>query len=398
MQITGRPPAAGPSGSVRPLRTADHRAALHHLLEHGSLTRVELHGLTGLSEPTTSQVMDRLLESGLAVTAGRTASRRFGSRAEAYRVNADYAYAGAATLREPHGLTVAVADLAGRERASAAKRVDFRAVAADRAVLDLLTRTAAAAGIDPDRIGSLHLAVPGAYDPDTDTIGHTDLPGLAGMRPRSALSERFSAAIEIHNDVNTATMAERRNPHASGGLAVLWLGSEGIGVGIDLGRGPLIGERGAAGELGYAPAFPDRSGPDDPTFQDWLGAPAIAELGGAHGIEGGNAVAITAAAVARGSEAFLVDFAERIAAAVCLLCRLIDPPRVVLAGEVAAAGREALLAHVRAAAGHFGERVLPSAIDGDAVAIGALDSAYAVLKARVLDSATAVGRGRVARR
>ncbi|WP_199043340.1 ROK family protein, partial [Glycomyces salinus] len=211
-------------------------------------------------------------------------------------------------------------------------------------------------------------------------------------RPRTALAERLRASIEVHNDVNAATVAERRNPDVTGGLAVLWLGREGIGVGIDMGQGLLIGDRGAAGELGYIPAFADRSGPDDPTFQDWLGAPAVAELGRAHGIGGRDAAAIMAAAVERGAGAFLDEFADRAAAAVRILGCLIDPPRIVLAGEVAAAGGEILIGHVRAAAGRFGERVLPSAVDGDAVAIGVLDSAYARLKARILDAALEAGR------
>ncbi|WP_199043346.1 ROK family transcriptional regulator, partial [Glycomyces salinus] len=218
MQLTDRQPAE-PSGSARPLRTVNDRAALHHLLENGSLTRVELRELTGLAKPTASQVMRRLIDSGLAVTVGRTTAKHVGPKAEVYAVNVDYAFAGSATLREPHGITVAVADLAGHKRATAAKKVDFRAVSADQAVFDLLSRTAAAAGIDPDRIGTLHLAVPGAYDPDSDTIGHTDIPGLAGTRPRTALAERLRASIEVHNDVNAATVAERRNPDVTGGLA-----------------------------------------------------------------------------------------------------------------------------------------------------------------------------------
>ncbi|MFC4338003.1 ROK family transcriptional regulator [Salininema proteolyticum] len=392
MQTTGRPASPAPSGSAHLLRTINERAALYHLLENDTLTRVELRKLTGLAKPTASQVMLRLLESGLAVTAGRATAKQVGPKAEVYTVNADYAFAAAATLREPDGLTVAVSDLKGRERVSASTEVDFGAVAVDRAVLDLLSETASEAGIDLDRIGAFHLAVPGAHDPHTDTISYADIPGLPEARLRTALAEGLDASIQIHNDVNAATVAERRDPDAAGGLAVLWLGGEGIGVGIDLGQGLLTGEHGAAGELGYVPAFADRSGPDDPTFQHWIGAPALIELGRTHGVEGATAAAVMAAAVEDGTRPFLEEYAARVASAVRLLGCLIDPPRIVLAGEVASAGGEALAEHVRTASGRFGERVVPSAVEGDPVAIGTLDSAYADLKARLLDTSPADGQ------
>lgn len=392
MRTTGPSASPVPSGSSHLLRALNERAALYHLMDNETLTRVELCRLTGLTKPTASQVMSRLLESGRAVTVGRATARQAGPKAEVYTVNADHAFAAAATLHEPDAVTVAIADLKGREKSSTTTRVDFTAVPPDRAVLRLLARTAEDAGIGLDRIAVLHIAVPGAYDAEADTIGHADIPGLTGLRMRTSLEAELSAAVEIHNDVNAATLAERRHPEAAGGLVVLWLGREGIGVGIDLRQDLLIGRHGAAGELGYVPAFPDRAGPDDPTFQDWLGAPAAIGLGREHGIGGEDAPAVIAAAVERGASDFLDAYASRVVAAVRLLRCLLDPPRIVLAGEIARAGGETLLAHVRERAGDFGGRVLPSAVYGDAAAIGALDAAHADLKGRVLDAAIEKGR------
>jgi len=387
MRSTGLSASPVPSGSSHLLRALNERAALYHLMEHETLTRVELCRLTGLTKPTASQVMSRLLESGRAVTVGRTTARQAGPKAEVYTVNAEHAFAAAATLHEPDGITVAITDLKHRERSSSTTRIDFTAVPPDRAVVNLLTATAEAAATDLDKIAVLHIAVPGAYDTDTDTIDHADIPGLTGLRMRASLEAELGVAVEIHNDVNAATMAERRNPEATEGLVVLWLGREGIGVGIDLRRELLIGRHGAAGELGYVPAFPDRARPDDPTFQDWLGAPAALELGREHGLAGKDAPAVVTAAIERGASAFLDAYAARVGAAVRLLRCLLDPPRIVLAGEIARAGGETLLAHVRQRSGDFGGRVIPSAVYGDAAAIGALDAAHADLKGRVLDEA-----------
>lgn len=387
MRTNGPSDPPVPSGSSHLLRTINERAALHHLLEHDTLTRVELRKLTGLAKPTASQVMLRLFESGLAVTLGRTTARQVGPKAEVYSVNADYAFAAAVTLREPDGVTVAIADLKGHERVSSTRRIDFTAVSPERAVRDMLWHTAEDAGIDTGLIKVVHLAVPGAYDAENDEIGYADIPGAEHLRMRASIESYMDCAVTVHNDVNAATVAERRNPAVSGGLVLLWLGREGIGTGIDLSHGLVVGVQGAAGELGYVPVFPDRTGPDDPTYQDWIGAPAVVEIGREHGVEGANAAAVMAAAVKGGSSGFLEAYAERVAGALHLLACLLDPPRLVLGGEIARAGGETLVEHVRRRAGGLGERVLPSAVYGDAVAIGVLDLAYADLKGRVLDAA-----------
>lgn len=388
MRTNGSTDSPVPSGSSHLLRTINERAALYHLLEHDTLTRVELRKLTGLAKPTASQVMLRLFESGLAVAQGRTTAKQVGPRAEVYSVNADYAFAAAVTLREPDGVTVAFRDLKGRERASSTRRIDFTAVPLDQAVRDMLSTTAEDAGIDRKRIAVVHLAVPGAYDAETDTIGYADIPGAPEVRMRESIEAYADCPVTIHNDVNAATVAERRNPSVSGGLVLLWLGSEGIGTGIDLtGHGLIVGAHGAAGELGYVPVFPDRTGPDDPTYQDWIGAPAVIELGREHGIEAADGVAVMAEAVKRGAHAFMDRYADRVAGALHLLTCLFDPPSLVLGGEIARAGGETLVDRVRRHAEALEERILPSAVYGDAVAIGVLDLAYADLKGRVLDAA-----------
>lgn len=391
MRTDSSPASPVPSGSSHLLRTINERAALYHLLENDTLTRVELRKLTGLAKPTASQVMLRLFESGLAVTLGRTTAKQVGPKAEVYSVNADYAFAAAVTLREPDGVTVAIRDLKGNERASSTRRFDFTDVPIDQAALGMLRHTAEDAGIASERIAVVHLAVPGAYDAETDTIGYADIPGAQEVRMRAAIEAVMDGSVTIHNDVNAATVAERRNPAVDGGLVLLWLGREGIGSGIDLRQGLVVGAKGAAGELGYVPVFPDRTGPDAPTYQDWIGAPAVMEIGREHGIGGADAAAVLAEAVKRGATGFMDAYAERVAGALHLLTCLFDPPFLVLGGEIARAGGEMLVGHVRQRAGALADRVLPSAVYGDAVAIGVLDLAYEDLKNRVLNAALQEG-------
>src|SRR3954467_1858274 len=108
---------AGSAGSSRLLRAINETAALGHLLERGPLTRGDLRELTGLAKPTTSDVLRRLQDAGLAKVVGRTSGGP-GPNAEVYAVNPDAAYTAAVSLRaRDFSIATAVCDLAGAVRA-----------------------------------------------------------------------------------------------------------------------------------------------------------------------------------------------------------------------------------------------------------------------------------------
>src|SRR5258707_11513707 len=103
------------AGSAKLLRAMNESAALGHLLDNGSLTRSGLRELTGLSKPTTSEVLRRLTEAGLAVISGHTSGGP-GPHAEIYTANPEAAYAVAVSVRETTALgrpalAVATSDL-----------------------------------------------------------------------------------------------------------------------------------------------------------------------------------------------------------------------------------------------------------------------------------------------
>src|SRR5215469_15145047 len=112
-----------PAGSAKLLRAMNESAALGHLLDSGSLTRGDLRELTGLSKPTTSEVLRRLTEAGLAIIVGRTSGGP-GPNAEIYAANPEAAYAVAVSVRETTAtgrpaLAVATSDLTGTVRSRA---------------------------------------------------------------------------------------------------------------------------------------------------------------------------------------------------------------------------------------------------------------------------------------
>src|SRR5262245_32726730 len=106
-----------PAGSAKLLRAINSSATLSHLLSNGRLARAELRDLTGLSKPTSSEMLRLLTDAGLAVVAGRTAGG-LGPTAEIYAPNPDAAYIAAISVRDTTGedrpdLAYAIADLAG---------------------------------------------------------------------------------------------------------------------------------------------------------------------------------------------------------------------------------------------------------------------------------------------
>ena len=255
------------AGSSKLLRAMNESATLALLLERGTLTRAELRELTGLSKPTTSDVLRTLTGVGFATVIGHTSGGP-GPNAEIYAINPSAAHVVALSIRDitetAHpGVGAALGDLTGNVLARAEYDLDpsdpITTVAST--VEDLCRR----AGLDRGAVTHVQLAVPGSYDPAGDTIRHIDVagwdrPGLVGD-----LAGRLDTTVGAENDVNLAAIAERHRGVATGteGFALLWFGA-GLGCAIDLGNTLLRGVSGGAGELGYVPVGQSRQGSAGP--------------------------------------------------------------------------------------------------------------------------------------
>jgi predicted NBD/HSP70 family sugar kinase len=357
------------AGSSKLLRAMNESAALAHLLEPGMLTRADLRRLTALSTPTISEVLRRLTEAGLVGVVAHQPQRRPGPNAEIYAANPDAAFAVAVSIRDVgtgDGLSVAAArcDLAGTVRDRFECEADFRRDDPGDVLAAVMGRLG--------RADHVQLGISGSYDSRTETIRHTEVPGFGrpGLVPE--LAGRIGTRVGVDNDVNLAAIAERRRGVARGaeGFALLWLGDEGLGLAIDIGGTLLRGARGGAGEIGYMP-LSTLGGPD---LQDVVGGPAVLALGHEHGIPGRTPQEVVANA---GPGAFLTELADRVAVGLAAVIAVLDPPLVVLAGEVGRAGGRLL----RDAVGHAMLRAAPlqsaievTSINDDAVLLGALDA------------------------
>jgi predicted NBD/HSP70 family sugar kinase/DNA-binding transcriptional ArsR family regulator len=384
------------AGSSRLLRAMNEIAALSHLLDRGELTRAELRELTGLSKPTISEAVRRLTDAGLVVVVGHVSAGP-GPNAEVYAANPDAAYVIAVSVRDTFlgertsspSLAAAVCDVSGTVRGRVEAPIDFERddpVAAVGAIVDQLR-----AQVDASGIGYVQIGVAGAYDPLSGIIHHVDVPGWGRPGLVAELGRRIGLRVEVDNDVNLAAAAERRRGVAADaeGFALLWLG-EGLGLAIDLGGTLLRGARGGAGEIGYMPLY-NLNGERRADLQDLIGGQAVLDLAAEYGLPGQTpAEAVASAAGSANAAPFFAALAERIAVGLAAVVAVLDPPLVVLGGEVAQAGGVPLRDAVReamAANAPLETTVEITAVTEDhPVLLGGLDAGLAAVRDVLLAS------------
>jgi predicted NBD/HSP70 family sugar kinase len=383
------------AGSSRLLRAMNESAAMSHLLDRGELTRADLRELTGLSKPTISEAVRRLTDAGLVIVVGHVSAGP-GPNAEVYAANPRAAYAVAVSVRDTldtgqPSLVAAVCDASGAIRARAETSVDFARTDPVDAVAGVVEDIRAQAGIVGEPVGYVQIGVAGAYDARTETIHHVDVPGWSRPGLIGKIEDRVGIRVGVDNDVNLAAVAERRRGVATDAesFALLWLG-EGLGLAIDLGGTLLRGARGGAGEIGYMPLY-SLDGARHADLQDLIGGRAVLSLAETHRIAAENPVEAVAMAAAAGRDGarFLAALAERITVGLAAVVAVLDPPLVVLGGEVAQAGGVALRDAVTVAMRDI--PTLETAVEitsvaDDAVLLGGLDAALAAVRDSLLAS------------
>ncbi|MEK8228284.1 ROK family transcriptional regulator [Oerskovia sp. M15] len=232
------------------LRTINDRAALELLLDTGPMTRSQIGDLTGVSRPTSSQIVARLESAGLIEATGAVQGAR-GPQAVMYAARTDVVV-GLALDVLPRGVQASVVDARGVVLGSAEIPTsdDRTAVGDVRAALDA---ACADADVPAERVGAIVAGVQAAADPTTGDLWLVgDLPGWPLAAVRSILEDELGVPVRIENDVNLATIAEREAAASPRRASLLWLGS-GIGLGT------LVGGRlhhGATGAAGSSATFP----------------------------------------------------------------------------------------------------------------------------------------------
>jgi predicted NBD/HSP70 family sugar kinase len=377
----------GMAASPSTARAINDRVALQLLQQEGPLTAGQLKTMTGLSRPTVADLVERLQGSGLVHVVGEAGDRRRGPNARLYGIVSDLAHLAALDVRT-QSVSVVVADLLGATLAEAVLPIGSETAteaAVERAAA-LLERTAREAGAL--RLHSVGIGAPGLVDPVTGELRETG--GLPAWHRRlvAALHERLPATVLVENETNLAALAEQRLGAARGQhtFVLLWLG-HGVGAAVMLEGKLRRGASGGAGEISFLPVPGTSQLPSatrcDGGFHSLVGSLAICELAERYGLSAAPApqeppaAAFVRAAPDAGpaGAAFLDELAGRLAIGASAVCAVLDPGRIVLAGEVGHAGGTGLAARVEdrlAAMSPLRTDVRPGSLGGAAVLRGAL--------------------------
>ncbi|MET7750269.1 ROK family transcriptional regulator [Micromonospora sp. NPDC005367] len=381
-------------GTPRLLRALNDRAALELLLERGPLTRARLGELTGLSKVTASQLVERLEERGLVTRVGEQAGGR-GPNAQLYAVRPGSAHVVGVDVG-PDRVVAACADITG----TVIGRVEQSTRDTDDPVGVVHNAVVQVAGSAQAQLSSVRrvvLGTPGLVDPGTGDITFAfNLPrwhrGLL-----AALREDLHTPVVFENDVNLAAVAEAQSGAAQGlsDFVLVWVGA-GVGQAIMLGGRLHHGSSGAAGEIGYLPV-PGVPIPRDvarrakPAFQRLVDADAVRAVARENGFTVDNAADAVRAAIEAGADGgpVLDELARRLALGVASTCVVLDPPLVVLAGEVGQAGGAALADRVQQEVADISlvrPRVVPTGLTEEPILHGALRTALDAVRDEVFGS------------
>jgi predicted NBD/HSP70 family sugar kinase len=237
--------------SLEMLRRLTDRRVFEQLLATETLTRTEIAARTGISKPTISESVRRLLDSGLVLETGRQSGSR--GRAGTYcRLRSDTTAALAVSVG-PDGIIVDTFDLKNSPMTHVERPVP---APVEGGVLEplLLEAVQAAEEQTPGAIRSCVVSVAAPVDLRTGQLLHASYaPFLHGeFDPRRVLAS-LAPVVEVDNDVNWAALAEHEQGNAVDldDFVLCYLGA-GIGGALVVGGAVVRGSRGMAGELARA--------------------------------------------------------------------------------------------------------------------------------------------------
>ena len=234
-------------------RAADHnqRVTLHAIRVTGSLTRVDLANITGLTPATIANITKRLLTEGLIEEAGQRRGGR-GQPPTKLIIKADSCYALGVNIDRDH-VTMVVVDFLGRTIARVSREVEFALpdqvkIFYERSVGRLLER----ANVDVTKLVGVGIASP-------DDLGLVELPGRPAaycewekVDVSSLFAEPLNIPVFVENDAAAAAMGELQLGLGQEFSSFFYiLISSALGGGLVVDGVYFRGANGRSGELGF---------------------------------------------------------------------------------------------------------------------------------------------------
>ncbi|MFF7355815.1 ROK family transcriptional regulator [Streptomyces filipinensis] len=321
--------SAKPKPSLEMLRDLTDEHVLRTLMDHPRLTRAEIAALTGISKPTISDGVQRLVRAGLVVDTGERTTGR--GRAGSYHSLAPRLGLALVASISPYGVSAQAVDVHGQTLGEA--RADLDRNAGEHRAADALAQVAGRLGQTAP--GGLRTAVVSAADPVDRATGRLvqlpDAPFLVGeLDPPAVLDPYVAGPVLVDNDVNWAARAERHTGCAAGvdDFVYVHLG-EGLGCAVVTDGAVRRGRRGLAGEIAHV----STAGPDGTAMP-------LTEVFAVLGLRRPGSTAVDAAALATavegdGERAREVRdaLARAVGGVLTAVVSLTDPELIVIGGE-----------------------------------------------------------------
>ena len=336
-----------PSGSLASLRDRNRSRIVAEMRRAGLVSRAELARRTGLSRSTVSTLVAELQARGLVSerevdgagpqggrppvllglerTAGAVLAIDFGKRHVRVLV-ADLAHAVLADLEQPTATEQSAAD-------------GFDAAVA------LAEQALAEAGVARQELIGAGLGVPGPIEDRTGEVGSSSiLPGWVGVRPAEELERRLRVPVATANDANLGALAELTWGAGRDTRDFVYVKvASGIGGGLVLGGELYTGSGGIAGEIGHS--MVDEHGAvcrcgNRGCLETVASTRAILDLlrpARAEQLTIEQAVA-HARAGDRACQRVIGDAARAIGVVVAQVCNVLNPAKVIVGGDLSAAG------------------------------------------------------------
>jgi predicted NBD/HSP70 family sugar kinase/biotin operon repressor len=334
---------------LQSLRDANRQLVVQTLRRRGIVSRAEIARSTGLSRSTVSSLVTDLQRVGLIVE--REGDQQHGAQVGRPPVLIALSPSAGTVVGVDFGhshIAVAVGDLAHNVLAERWHEVDVDHNAAEGldAAAALVDAALAEADVERDSVIGVGMGLPGPISASQQTVGSTSiLPGWVGVNAAREMERRLGFPVSVENDANLGALAEHVWGAGRGARDVAYIkASSGIGAGLIIDGRLHRGVGGTAGEIGHTHFREEgeacRCG-NRGCLETVARADAITSS-----VAAGRGRPLTLAEVielARTGDApaqrVIADAGRAIGVAVANLCNLLNPGRVIVGGELSAAGQ-----------------------------------------------------------
>jgi predicted NBD/HSP70 family sugar kinase len=344
--------------------------------QRGVASRADIARATGLSRTTVSSLVGDLKGAGLLVErAAEDDGHDQGVGRPPVLLSFDRSAGAVVGIDFGHShIGVVVGDLSHTVLAELWRDVDVDSSASHglEIATELVDSALEQAAVERDRVLGVGMGIPGPITTPNGTVGSTSiLPGWVGVDAASAMRERLGLRVRVENDANLGALAELVWGSGRGAQDFIFVSvRSGIGAALVIDGRLYRGSGGTAGELGHT-LFREngevcRCG-NRGCLETVAGTSAVA---GAFNAVRGEGIGIheLIERAHKGdslAQRVIADAGRSIGVALANLCNVFNPERVIIGGDLSAAG-DVLLAPITESISRY---AIPSAaVEVDVVA------------------------------